>query len=559
MAIFLGVLFAMAASGAMYLAVLWLLERRRSAKALQEFEQRRREFEARERALAQSIAKQEALIARLSKWTVVADADDKAKEILTAANATLEQARREARLLVANAEQHYQTMLGMARTEVSNATAEARVKAKEMTDKAHAAVAAAQARAAQIIAEANTRAEAIAGKAFDAVRNADLYERRARAMRNIIEGYGDEYLKPTEGLLEGLAEEFSHKEAGQQLKLARDHTRVMIKQGAAAACDYVEDYRRRQAIQFVLDAFNGKVDAILSDVRHDNHGKLEQRIRDAYEVVNMGGHAFRNARITEAYLAARLDELRWACAAQELKRQELEEQRRIREQIREEEKARREYERAIREAEREEETIRKAMARAQAQIVAATEEQRARYEAQLADLTSKLREAEERGQRAISMAQQTRRGHVYIISNVGSFGEGVYKIGLTRRLEPMDRVRELGDASVPFEFDVHAMILSDDAPALETRLHKHFLLNQINKVNHRKEFFRATLGDIRREIEAMGIEAHWTMAAEARQYRETLAIERAIAEDSNAREAWINRQLTLDPVEYSELATADSE
>lgn len=81
----------------------------------------------------------------------------------------------------------------------------------------------------------------------------------------------------------------------------------------------------------------------------------------------------------------------------------------------------------------------------------ANEEQKAKYESQLQELTEKLREAEERSQRALSMAQQTKRGHVYIISNIGSFGADVYKIGLTRRLEPLDRVRELGDSSVPFE------------------------------------------------------------------------------------------------------------
>ncbi|MGP1308778.1 MAG: DUF4041 domain-containing protein [Phycisphaerales bacterium] len=554
-----GLLFAMSATAAVYLAIMWILERRRAGKASHEFDQSRAKFESRERALEHSIVKFEAQIARLSKWTVVADADDKAKEILAGARAVLEQAQRDARILVTNAEEQYRLKIEAAHLEAMNATAEGRAKAKEMTEKAHAAIAAANARGAQIIADANAKAEQIAGKAYDAVRNAEMYERRAKAMRNIIEGYGDEYLKPTEGLLDDIADEFSHKEAGQQLKLARDRTKAMIKQGLAATCEYVEDYRRRQAIQFVLDAFNGKVDAILSDVKHDNHGKLEQRVRDAYEIVNMGGQAFRNARITDPYLATRLDELKWACVALELRRQEQEQQRRIREQIREEEKARREYERAIREAAREEEMLRKAMAKAQAQVLDATAEQRAQYEAQLAELTARLQEAEERGQRALSMAQQTRRGHVYIISNVGSFGDGVYKIGLTRRLEPLDRVKELGDASVPFEFDVHAIILSDDAPALETKLHKHFLLNQINKVNHRKEFFRANLSDIRREIEAMGIEAHWTMAAEALQYRETLAIERAIESDPNARDAWLNRQLTLDPVEYVELAAVDDE
>ena len=105
-------------------------------------------------------------------------------------------------------------------------------------------------------------------------------------------------------------------------------------------------------------------------------------------------------------------------------------------------------------------------------------------------------EAEEKNQRALSMAQQTKRGNVYVISNIGSFGENVYKVGMTRRLEPMDRVRELGDASVPFPFDVHAIIESDDAPALENTLHKALALMQVNKVNPRKEFFRVSLSDI---------------------------------------------------------------
>lgn len=406
-----------------------------------------------------------------------------------------------------------------------------------------------------IIEAANAEARSIAGDAIDAKRNAEQYSRTANAMRNLIEGYGDRYLQPVANLLDDLAEEFSHKEAGRELKSAREKTRRLIKEGLAATCDYVESSRREGAERFVLDAFNGKVDSVLSMVRHDNYGTLEQRIHDAFALVNHGGEAFRSARITRQYLDARLSELRWAAIAQELKREEQEEQRRIREQIREEEKARRDYERAQREAEREETMLRKAMQDAQAQLAIATAEQKEQYESQLAELSERLRQAEEKGQRAISMAQQTKRGHVYVISNVGSFGQDIVKIGLTRRLEPMDRVRELGDASVPFEFDVHAVIWSEDAPALETRLHKHFLLAQVNKVNHRKEFFRTSVGDIRRELESLGIEAHWTMVAEAREYRETVAIERAITSDPAARQQWLDRQLTLDPVNHDELSS----
>ena len=145
-------------------------------------------------------------------------------------------------------------------------------------------------------------------------------------------------------------------------------------------------------------------------------------------------------------------------------------------------------------------------------------------QAQLAALQEKLTEAEARSQRALSMAQQTRSGHVYVISNVGSFGEDVFKIGMTRRLEPLDRVRELGDASVPFAFDVHAMIYSEDAPALENALHRKFNELRLNKVNPRKEFFRVNLGDIRAATQEMGLTAQFTMLAQAQEYRESLAM-----------------------------------
>ncbi len=126
----------------------------------------------------------------------------------------------------------------------------------------------------------------------------------------------------------------------------------------------------------------------------------------------------------------------------------------------------------------------------------------------------------------MSMAQQTKRGHVYIISNVGSFGDEVLKIGLTRRLEPMDRVKELGDASVPFQFDVHAMIHSENATRVRKRLHKVFHSTRVNKINNRKEFFRVPLSSVKEQIDELDLKIKWTMKAEALQYRETLQLER---------------------------------
>ena len=118
-----------------------------------------------------------------------------------------------------------------------------------------------------------------------------------------------------------------------------------------------------------------------------------------------------------------------------------------------------------------------------------------------------LQEAIERGERAISMAQQTKKGFVYIISNVNSFGENVFKIGLTRRLDPTERIDELSNASVPFPFQIHAIIESEDAPALEAKLHRIFYEQKMNKNNWRKEFFKITIEDIRKVLKEEGIEA----------------------------------------------------
>lgn len=107
----------------------------------------------------------------------------------------------------------------------------------------------------------------------------------------------------------------------------------------------------------------------------------------------------------------------------------------------------------------------------------------------------------------MSMAQQTKKGFVYIISNVNSFGENVYKIGLTRRLDPTERIDELSNASVPFPFQINAIIESDDAPALEAKLHRIFDEQKMNKRNWRKKFFKISLEDIQKVLDEEGIGA----------------------------------------------------
>lgn len=453
----------------------------------------------------------------LERFKVITDAELKAKEII-------DQAQFESKSNLEKSE----LKLKEVDVKANEILSEAKKLAQEIRSKSEQQFSESSQNALKLIKDAEVEAKKIAGDAYEAMKKVDSLEKTSKALKNIIEGYGDQYMIPVISLIDHLAEDYSHTDAGEELKKAREKMRQMIKSKTAGDCDYVENNRKEIAIDFVLDAFNGKVDTIMASVKEDNYGTLSQKIKDAYQTVNANGIAFRNARITETYLQARLDELKLACTVQALKERDREEQRRIKEQLREEEKAVKEYERALKEAQKEEESVAKAMDKIRKDMESANEQKKQFYEEKLKDLELKLKEAEEKNKRAQSMAELTKSGHVYIISNVGSFGENVLKIGMTRRLEPLDRIYELGDASVPFEFDVHAMIYSEDAPALEKELHRKFAESQVNKVNPRKEFFRSEIAKIKSEVEQMGIKSHWTMTAEAREFRESEAMKNSV-------------------------------
>ena len=471
-------------------------------------------------SLQEELAKAQAELIALSKYAHLRDAE---AEVAT----RLKQAIADAEAMHAEATASVEAASQIANVEKR----EAQERAREIYRQAEALMVQANADAGKLLAAAEARAHGVGGEAYEALQSKVALDQAVRAISNVIDGYGDRYVVPTHSAIDDLAADFGHLAAGESLRIARENSRQMVLRREAAACDYAESERRATAVRFVIDAFNGRVEAVLSRAKHDNHGTLEQEIRDAFALVNLNGVAFRNARIEQLYLDARLTELHWAVAAQELKRKEREEQRQIQDQIKEEEKARRDFERAQQEAAREEELIRRAMEKAQEQVSQATEEERRKIEAQLAELQQKLTEAEAKSQRALSMAQQTRAGNVYIISNAGSFGDDVLKIGMTRRLEPFDRIKELGDASVPFEFDVHAMIRSDDAPTLEREMHAAFEDHRLNKVNYRKEFFRVPLQTVREFVAIRQLEATFTMTAEAREYRESVALAKMTPEE----------------------------
>lgn len=291
--------------------------------------------------------------------------------------------------------------------------------------------------------------------------------------------------------------------------------------------------------KLMLYAFNGECDALISKVRWNNLNKTKERIEKAFVDINKLGEVLTTS-ITDHYKNLKLEELYLTHEYEEKKHEEKEEQRRIREQMREEEKAQKELERAQKEAEEEELRFQKALDKARKELGSASQSEIEELNNQIVLLVKKLQEAHDKKERALSMAQLTKVGHIYVITNIGAFGEEVVKIGMTRRLDPLDRVRELGDASVPFQFDIHAIIYSDNAPQLESALHKKFHERRVNRINNRKEFFKVSLDEIENFVkEQIGAEIEFTKIAEAREYRETIFIaEKSVAEEKEINKAF---------------------
>lgn len=316
------------------------------------------------------------------------------------------------------------------------------------------------------------------------------------------------------------------------LVTVRDKARAAIKEGQAAVCpiSWTVGNNAREGAKMVkhnaklmLRAFNGECEAALADVSWNNVTRMEERIRKAFEAINKLGEVLQLS-ITPSYLQLKLDELHLAFEYEQKKYQEREEQRRVREEKREDERAAREIEQAREDAEREEARFQKAIEKAREEAAKATGMQLQKLTDQISSFEAKLDEARKKKERAISRAEITKSGFVYVISNIGSFGERVVKIGMTRRMEPMERVYELGSASVPFPFDVHAMIYTDNAPDLENALHQQFEARRINLANPRKEFYRGIeLEEVESFVHARGHSAQFIKDAEAREYRETLA------------------------------------
>lgn len=278
-------------------------------------------------------------------------------------------------------------------------------------------------------------------------------------------------------------------------------------------------------IKQILRCFNAETDLILNNLTFKNVDSSRNKIIKSYQMLNKV-FSVDNVSINEKFLDIKLRKLMLLFSYAQKIEDEREQQKAIREQLVEEEKVRREIEQSKRKIEKEEQQFNNEISKLMSYLKKTDSDiEKELYISKIKDLEEKIKDLEKVKEDVLNREQNTRAGYVYIISNIGSFGENIYKIGMTRRLEPMDRIKELSSASVPFEFDVHAMIFSDDAPSLENILHKHFEKNAVNKVNPRKEFFNISLGEIENIVKTNhNATVQFIETPKAEQYRQSLEI-----------------------------------
>lgn len=295
----------------------------------------------------------------------------------------------------------------------------------------------------------------------------------------------------------------SAEEYKLNLEKVRSEQKHMIKTDTAisGAKNWTVDGSKSKGSKMVSDmkklflrAFNSDCEEVISKVKYNNFDMSVKKIRQSAEAIEKLGKTM-GLIISHKYINSKIDELHIAFEYQLKKNEEKEAQKEARAEIREAAKLQKEIAEQRKKIEKEQSHYESAYNKILKQL---------ENEPDNADLLSKKEELEiqltdiEKAIKDVDYREANQKaGYVYIISNIGAFGENIYKIGMTRRLDPQDRIDELGDASVPFNFDIHAMIFSDDAPALETALHHAFEDRKLNMVNQRREFFNVTLDEIK--------------------------------------------------------------
>lgn len=305
---------------------------------------------------------------------------------------------------------------------------------------------------------------------------------------------------------------------GNELARVRSQIKDLVKSGGAveAVTSFQFNGSTSKGKKFISDmqkmslrSYNAEAENCMLTVKAGNGETAFKRLDRARDQVSKLG-SFINLRITSIYHDLRRRELALVLQYQNAKQAEKEAEREERARLREEAKAQKEFE---------SQRLKLTKEKSHYENVLASLEAQGRVD-EAAEMRAKLAEVDAEIESVDYRAANIRAGYVYVISNIGAFGERMVKIGMTRRLEPMDRVRELGDASVPFNFDVHALFFSDDAVGVETELHRRFADRRVNRINPRREFFYATPSEVRAELASVaGNLLEFIEEPEAEQYR----------------------------------------
>ena len=321
-----------------------------------------------------------------------------------------------------------------------------------------------------------------------------------------------------------------------RLTNVRNRQKDLIKSNSATSADnnWTVNGSSAQGTKMVKDtqklllrAFNAECDEVIEKAKYNNFDMCVKRITSSKDAISKLGKMMKIS-ITEQYYKLKIEELHLAYEYRLKKQEEKEAQKEARAAMREAALVQKEIEEQRKAIDKEYTHYKNALKKLLKQIESSDSpsedllQKKNELEVQLESIDKKIKDLDYR-------EANQRAGYVYIISNIGAFGENIYKIGMTRRLDPQDRVDELGDASVPFNFDVHAMIFSDDAPALETALHKAFENRKLNMINQRREFFNVTLDEIKDVVRKnYDKTVEFIDIPQAEQYRESLKIKQNI-------------------------------
>ncbi|MCU6720699.1 DUF4041 domain-containing protein [Porcipelethomonas ammoniilytica] len=386
------------------------------------------------------------------------------------------------------------------------------------------------------ISDLNDRIKLLTEKSGDLQETISLRENKVAELQNTLDQLNEQIVETNEtvllqsyGIYEPTYDFATSDEYKDALKSIREEGKAIIKNDISSHLynnSWTVNGDASKGKKMVNDmsklltrAFNSECDELISKVKYNNYDTFIKRIEKSFNAINKLGKVL-GVSITEVYKNNRIRELTLAYEYAQKKQQEKEEQREIKAKMREEAKLQKEIEEARKKLEKEQTHYLNALAKINHQLSGASESEKEELISKKLELEEKIEDTEKAIKDVDYREANKRAGYVYIISNIGAFGENVYKIGMTRRLDPMERVYELGDASVPFNFDVHAMIFSDDAPKLENALHKAFEDRKLNMVNQRREFFNVTLDEIKKVVkENYDKTVEFIDLPEAEQYR----------------------------------------